>query len=123
MDAERIDKWLYCARFAKTRTAAQELCNGGHVVLNGDKHFKVSRDVRAGDEIIVTRGGVRFHVRVTGFSDRRLGASAAQALYENMEEPQNLAPPAPLVFERRESHAGRPTKKDRRLINKLKGRT
>ena len=67
MDAERIDKWLYCARFAKTRTAAQDLCNGGHVVLNGDKHFKASREIRAGDEIVVTRGAVRFHVRVTGF--------------------------------------------------------
>ena len=123
MDAERIDKWLYCARFAKTRAAAQDLCNGGHVVLNGDKHFKASREIRVGDEIVVTRDTMRFHARVTGFSDKRLGAPAAKALYENVEEPQNLAPPSPLVFERRESHAGRQKKKDRRLINKLKGRS
>lgn len=122
MDGQRIDKWLFCVRLAKTRGEAQELCDGGHVILNNDKHFKTSREVRLGDEIVLTRHNIRFHVRVAGFCEKRVSAQIAKALYEYIEDPQSLTPPKEQVFETRREKAGRPTKKDRRLINRLKGR-
>ena len=122
MDAVRIDKWLWAARFAKTRTAAQELCNGGHVTLNADKHFKVSRIVRIGDELEILRGTVLFHVRIIGLSEKRGAPAAARLLYEHLDAPVNLNPPKAETFERRDAKTGRPTKKDRRLINRLKGK-
>lgn len=118
----RIDKWLYCARFAKTRSVAQELIEGGHVAVNGDKALKCSRDVKIGDELEILRGTTRFFVRVAGFSEKRVGAPVAQTLYEQVREPENLAPPPKRAFEHRDAGAGRPTKRDRREISRLKGK-
>ncbi len=124
MSAEtlRIDKWLWFARFAKTRTAAQELCEAGHVAVNGEKVLKVSREVRIGDELDVLRGHVRFRIRIAAMIDKRVGAAAAQTLYEHLAAPENLKPPRERVFEVRPSGSGRPTKKDRRALNRLKGK-
>ena len=124
MSAEslRIDKWLWFSRFSKTRTAAQELCEAGHVSVNGEKVLKVSREIRIGDELDILRGSVRFHVGVTGLSDKRLGAPAARELYEHLTAPENLKPPRERAFELRPSGSGRPTKKDRRALNRLKGK-
>lgn len=119
---QRIDKWLWFARFAKTRTAAQEMCNGGHVAVNGEKVLKCSRDIRLDDELKITRGPMRFHIRVTGFVEKRVGAPAAQALYEHLSEPENVSLPAKRAFERRDRGTGRPTKQERRAINRLKGK-
>lgn len=118
----RIDKWLYCARFAKTRTEAQRLCHAGHVALNGEKGFKTARDVQIGDELTILRGSIRFHIKVTGFAEKRVGAPIARTLYEQLSEPENLQPPKSMAFERRDAGAGRPTKRDRRALNKLKGK-
>ncbi len=122
MESQRIDKWLYFARFAKTRTAAQEMVAGGHVALNGDKVLKSSVDVKSGDELVFLRATVRFFVRVVGFAERRVGAPAAQTLYENLREPERTTPPPKAVFEYRPAGSGRPTKRDRRALNRLKGR-
>ena len=121
-DSQRIDKWLYFTRFAKTRAAAQEMIAGGHVAVNDEKVLKASREIKAGDELNVLRGSVRFFVRVAGFAERRVGASVAQTLYEQMQEPENLAPPPKKAFECRAAGSGRPTKRDRRAINRLKGK-
>lgn len=118
----RIDKWLYCARFAKTRTEAQQLCHAGHVALNGEKGFKTARDVQIGDELTILRGSIRFHIKVTGFAEKRVGAPIARTLYEQLSEPENLQPPKAMAFERRDAGAGRPTKRDRRALNRLKGK-
>lgn len=121
-DSQRIDKWLYFTRFAKTRAAAQEMIAGGHVAVNDEKVLKASREIKAGDELNILRGSMRFFVRVAGFAERRVGASVAQTLYEQMQEPENLAPPPKKAFECRAAGSGRPTKRDRRAINRLKGK-
>lgn len=121
-DSQRIDKWLYFTRFAKTRAAAQEMIAGGHVAVNDEKVLKASREIKAGDELNILRGSMRFFVRVVGFAERRVGASVAQTLYEQMQEPENLAPPPKKAFECRAAGSGRPTKRDRRAINRLKGK-
>lgn len=121
-DSQRIDKWLYFTRFAKTRAAAQEMIAGGHVAVNDEKVLKASREIKAGDELNILRGSVRFFVRVAGFAECRVGASVAQTLYEQMQEPENLAPPPKKAFECRAAGSGRPTKRDRRAINRLKGK-
>lgn len=122
MEAQRIDKWLYFTRFAKTRTVAQEKIEGGHVAVNGEKVLKSSRDIKIGDELEILRGTMRFFVRVTGFVEKRVGASVARTLYEQIKEPENLAPPPKKAFEFRVVGSGRPTKRDRRAINRLKGK-
>ena len=122
MESQRIDKWLYFARFAKTRSAAQEMVAGGHVAVNGEKVLKSSRDVKIGDELEILCGMVRFFVRVTGFVEKRVGAPAAQTLYENLREPERTTPPPKAAFEYRPAGSGRPTKRDRRALNRLKGR-
>ena len=121
-DSQRIDKWLYFTRFAKTRTTAQELIEGGHVAVNDEKVLKCSRDIKTGDELEILRGTMRFFVRVTGFVEKRVGAPVAQTLYEQTKEPENLAPPPKKAFEHRPAGSGRPTKRDRRALNRLKGK-
>ena len=121
-ESQRIDKWLYFMRFAKTRTTAQELIEGGHVAVNGEKVLKCSRDIKIGDELEILRGTMRFFVRVTGFVEKRVGAPIAQTLYEQTKEPENLAPPPKRAFEYRAAGSGRPTKRDRRALNRLKGK-
>lgn len=122
MKAQRIDKWLYFTRFAKTRTVAQEKIEGGHVAVNGEKVLKSSRDIKIGDELEILCGMVRFFVRVAGFVEKRVGAPVARTLYENMREPERTAPPPKAAFEYRPAGSGRPTKRDRRALNRLKGR-
>ena len=121
-ESQRIDKWLYFTRFAKTRTVAQELIEGGHVSVNDEKVLKCSRDIKIGDELEILRGTMRFFVRVTGFVEKRVGAPVAQTLYEQTKEPKNLAPPPKKAFEYRAAGSGRPTKRDRRALNRLKGK-
>ena len=121
-ESQRIDKWLYFTRFAKTRTTAQELIEGGHVSVNDEKVLKCSRDIKIGDELEILRGTMRFFVRVTGFVEKRVSAPVAQTLYEQTKEPENLAPPPKKACEYRAAGSGRPTKRDRRALNRLKGK-
>jgi ribosome-associated heat shock protein Hsp15 len=81
-EAQRIDKWLWHARFARTRAAAQHLALSGHVRINREKVAAASRLVRAGDVLtLAISGGVRV-VRVLGLAERRGGSEAARQLYE-----------------------------------------
>ncbi len=122
-DRVRIDKWLWAARFFKTRSQASEAVDGGKVELNGAR-VKPAKEVRIGDEVRVRLGPYEHHVTVRGLSDRRGPASVAQALYEEsaesvaarekLREDHRLAP-AMFVYEEK----GRPTKKDRRSIAEL----
>lgn len=76
----RIDKWLWAARFFRTRSLAAEAVNGGHVHINGERG-KPAHAIKIGDELKITRAGATYIVAVTALSDRRGSATAAQALY------------------------------------------
>ncbi|HKJ82597.1 MAG TPA: S4 domain-containing protein [Mariprofundaceae bacterium] len=80
----RIDKWLWAARFFKTRGLATERVNGGHVQLNGAS-VKPSRAVACGDTLTILRGQERFVVTVTGLAEKRGPAAVARTLYEEHE--------------------------------------
>lgn len=85
MDAVRIDKWLWAARFFKTRTLASQAVNGGHVDVNGGR-VKPARAVRVDDLLAIRRDQVEWTVRVLGLSDKRGPATVARTLYEETEE-------------------------------------
>jgi ribosome-associated heat shock protein Hsp15 len=119
----RIDKWLWAARFAKTRGAATELVLAGHVQVGGER-VKPAREVRVGDRLEIRLGAARRTVVVTGLADRRGSASAAAECYEETEE--SLAERERQRLERRLSRplgadlGARPTKQDRRRIEALR---
>ena len=81
----RLDKWLWAARFFKTRGLANEAVSGGKVAVN-DQRAKPSRTLRIGDRVDIQRGEERFTITVTGLSDRRGPASVAAGLYEETPE-------------------------------------
>ena len=89
MDAQRLDKWLWCARLTRTRSGAARLIEAGKVRVNGARALKPSRLVRAGDVVAASWLGKLTVVRVLGSALRRGSASLARALYED------LTPPAP----------------------------
>ena len=121
LDSLRVDKWLWAARVFKTRSLAGAACDGGKVDIN-DEVAKPARRVRIGDLIAVTlpRGRRRI-LKVAGVDDQRGSAAVAKALFEDLTPP---APPRPLQAPppRREAGAGRPTKRERRDIERLRGR-
>lgn len=116
MDQVRIDKWLWAARLYKTRTEAQAACDGGHVKLNGSS-VRPSHGVRVGDHIeaVAPRGLVILDV--LQLAEKRLGPVLARAIYEDHSPPP---PPRTEPIELRERGAGRPTKADRRAMERLK---
>ena len=81
----RLDKWLWAARFFKTRSRAAQAVNGGKVHLNGSR-VKAARAVNLGDDLLISRGNVEFKVKVMGLSLYRRPAVEAQLLYEEYEE-------------------------------------
>jgi ribosome-associated heat shock protein Hsp15 len=119
----RVDKWLWAARFFKTRGAATEAVLGGHVQVNGAR-VKPARDVVVGDKLEITRSHERWTVVVTGLADRRGPASVAATLYE--ETPESAEERKKRRDERRlarplGSHlSARPTKRDRRRLDALR---
>jgi ribosome-associated heat shock protein Hsp15 len=121
VDSIRVDKWLWAARVFKTRSLAGAACDGGKVDVN-DEAAKPARRVRAGDLIAVSlpRGRRRI-LKVAAIGDRRGSAEVAKVLFEDLTPPepprQRLAPPP-----RREPGSGRPTKRERRDIERLRGR-
>ncbi len=119
----RIDKWLWAARFFKTRGAATEAVLGGHVQVNGAR-VKPARDVAVGDRLEITKAQERWTVVVAGLADRRGPASVAQALYD--ETPESAAERQKRRDERRLARpigsdlSERPTKRDRRRLDALR---
>ena len=123
-DRVRIDKWLWAARFYKTRSLAADAIGGGKVSLNGDG-MKPAKMVQIGDEVRVRLGPYEHVVTVRGLSERRGPASVAHGLYEEtaasiaarekLSEQLRMAPAA-FVYEEK----GRPTKRDRREIERFR---
>ena len=126
MPEVRIDKWLWAARFHKTRSSATTACQAGKVKLNG-RSVKPSRMVKMGDELLITRPAYRQRVRVTGLSDRRASAEIAAGMYEDITSPEEIERlkfqrTMDSAFFRAQPRTGRPTKRDRRTLQKLKGK-
>ena len=122
MDKLRIDKWLWAARFYKTRALAVEEIDKGRVKVNGIE-AKPAREVKSGDTVSLRQGPVNRTVVVRGISNQRGAAPIAQQLYEETEESLRLK--AEAAEQRRLSgdpagaqEHGRPTKRDRRTLDK-----
>lgn len=123
-DRTRLDKWLWAARFYKHRSLATEAVEGGKVQLNGIR-VKPAKDVRIGDRVEIQLAEARFVLTVTGIAEKRGSASVAQGLYTETEESRSAREAQ--REERRfvttpgDDLHGRPTKRDRRLIGRVKG--
>ncbi len=121
MTGVRIDKWLWAARFFKTRSAAQQAIEGGKVKLNGER-TKPAKDVKPGDELVLQIIGYEWTIRVLELSDKRGPAAVARTLYDESEESRQKR--ALEVAKRRRFNEpastlkGRPTKRDRRVLEK-----
>ncbi|MES2357873.1 MAG: S4 domain-containing protein [Gemmatimonadota bacterium] len=124
-DAVRLDKWLWAARFFKTRALAAEAIDGGKVHLNGER-VKRSKALKLGDEVRVRLGPYEHRIVVRSTSDRRGSATVAATLYDEL--PESRATREALMEQRRmeiavgADDAGRPSKRDRRQIEQLRKR-
>lgn len=120
----RIDKWLWAARFFRTRSAAAQAVEGGKVKLD-DGRVKPARPLKVGDRLEIRIGAYVWSITVRALSDRRGPAAAARTLYSEDEE--SAARRAAAVAARREGAdpmaepGGRPAKKDRRVLQRLRG--
>jgi ribosome-associated heat shock protein Hsp15 len=121
LDRQRIDKWLWHARVVRTRSAAAALAAAGHVRLNSQRIDAPSRSVRAGDVVTVALDRAVRVLKVAGFAERRGSAEAARALYEDLAPPAARAGPQGVPVAPRDAGAGRPTKQERRALDRLKG--
>jgi ribosome-associated heat shock protein Hsp15 len=125
MTSVRMDKWLWAARFFKTRTLAARACELGRIQSNGQP-AKAAREVRIGDMLRVTNEGGDFQVEVLLLSEVRGPAAIAQTLYRETDASRELR--AKIVAERKamkqfeELPAGRPSKRNRRKIIQFRGR-
>ncbi|MBF4993464.1 RNA-binding S4 domain-containing protein [Arthrobacter gandavensis] len=114
----RIDAWLWAIRAYKTRSAATAACRAGHVKLNGNA-AKAAAPVQAGDTIRVRQPGFDRILEVRGLIAKRVGAEAASHFFTD-HTPERPAVPA-LGIPQRDRGTGRPTKKDRRELERLRG--
>jgi len=120
----RIDKWLWAARFYKTRSLATDAVLGGHVHLNGTR-VKPAKEIRAGDTLAIRIGTIEWTVVVVALAEKRGPASIARTLYE--ETPESLAAREQARLERKLAPpplgadlGARPTKQDRRRLEALR---
>jgi ribosome-associated heat shock protein Hsp15 len=120
MDRQRIDKWLWHARVVRTRSAAAALADAGLVRINGARIDTSSRPVRPGDVVTVALDRNVRVLKVTGYAERRGSAEIARVLYEDLTPPS--APAKEPSAGARDEGAGRPTKRERREIDRLQGR-
>jgi ribosome-associated heat shock protein Hsp15 len=125
MVSVRMDKWLWAARFFKTRALAARACELGRIQSNGQP-AKPARDVRIGDMLRVTNDGGDFQVEVVLLSDLRGPAAVAQTLYRETEASRELrlkvAAEHKAMRQFEELPAGKPSKRDRRKIIQFRGR-
>ena len=119
-DEIRLDRWLWAARFYKSRSLAHAACGGGKVHVNGQA-AKPSRAVRVEDRLHLTLGEWRREVVVRALSERRGPALEARTLYDDLSPPpppRANRPPPPAA---RAPGLGRPTKRERRQVDRLRG--
>jgi ribosome-associated heat shock protein Hsp15 len=125
MESIRIDKWLWAARFFKTRAMAQKACEMGRIRSN-EIEAKPSRDVKVGDKLLIRNEGGEFHIEVLALSQMRGPAAVAQGMYRETEASKEAR--AKLAAERKAMQEfapipeHRPSKRDRRRIIQFRGR-
>jgi ribosome-associated heat shock protein Hsp15 len=121
MDNVRIDKWLWAARFFKTRSLATDAIDNGKVRVEGER-VKPARPVKVDDKLLIDNGAEVWEVRVLGISDKRGAAPVARLLYEETHESvskrENELEARKLYREPGTTIKGRPTKRDRRALSK-----
>jgi ribosome-associated heat shock protein Hsp15 len=116
VETARVDQWMWAVRIFKTRTAATDACRGGHVRVNGHP-AKAASPVRVGDRVTTRVHGWERELEVVKVIDKRVGApEAAECLVDHSPE---RAAADDLAFQR-DAGAGRPTKRDRRQIDRLR---
>jgi ribosome-associated heat shock protein Hsp15 len=128
--SQRLDKWLWCARVVKTRTQAAALVSGGKIRINRIKTDKPAHAVKVGDVITATVGARVRVLAVKAIGDRRGSADIARLLFDDLTAPaipDGTSATSATEFQtngpagHRDNGSGRPTKRDRRLIDRLKG--
>jgi ribosome-associated heat shock protein Hsp15 len=125
IDSIRLDKWLWAARFYKTRSLAAEAIGGGKVHVN-EQRVKPSKEIKVGSMLDISKEGLRWQITVTALSPQRRSAKEAISLYQ--EEPESLTKREQQILLLREQRAlsgftppeHKPNKKDRRLIHSFK---
>ena len=116
-DSTRVDRWLWAVRLTKTRSDAAQACRGGHIRVN-DRPAKPSTTVRVGDEVRVRLHGITRIVDVSHVIVKRVGAPIANRCYVDRSPTPPPQSTGPVL--RRDRGAGRPTKKDRRQLDRLR---
>jgi ribosome-associated heat shock protein Hsp15 len=119
LDRQRIDKWLWHARMVRTRSAAAALVDAGLVRLNGQRVIASSRLVRLNDVLTVALDRQVRILKVAGFAERRGDAEAGRTLYIELTPQPPPAGESPLKVAVREPGSGRPTKRDRRALDRF----
>lgn len=121
---QRIDKWLFFARILKSRTLAGKLADAGKVRINREKASSASHQVKINDVLTITLERRIMVLKILAFAERRGPYSEAKELYEDLTPPPVKKPDTPQDMSglKRERGTGRPTKKDRRQIDKLRSR-
>ena len=119
-DSLRLDKWLWYARFCKTRSLATTLCRGGHIRVNRQPVNKSNHSVRVGDVLTFAQGPRVRVIKIEALGERRGPAPEAQALYEDLSPPMPPREERPQAAGVRDAGAGRPTKRERRAIDRLR---
>jgi ribosome-associated heat shock protein Hsp15 len=118
--AVRLDRWLWATRVFRSRSLAAQACDGGKVDVNGHG-AKPHKLIRAGDELAVTISSGKRRLKVRGTAERRGPASIARLLYDDLTPPKPPAPPKdPGLW--RETGSGRPTKRERRQLDRMRQR-
>jgi ribosome-associated heat shock protein Hsp15 len=125
MTGVRIDKWLWAARFFKTRALAARACELGRIVSNGHE-AKPSRDVRLGDRLHIRTEAGEFHIEVRALSEMRGPATVAQTLYHEPDESRELrlkiAEERRVMLQQGLLREGKLSRRDREEMNRLRGR-
>jgi ribosome-associated heat shock protein Hsp15 len=125
LSSQRLDKWLWAARFFKTRPLAVEAINGGKVHLNGHR-TKPGRDIRPGDQLRIHKESLEWDLEVVDLAKQRRPASEAILLYRESEESRErryrLIEEQRLLRNAAGRNGERPSKRDRRMIHRFTGR-
>jgi ribosome-associated heat shock protein Hsp15 len=123
LETVRVDKWLWAVRVYKTRTQAADACRGGKVKIDG-MPLKPSREITVGDVVNIQQGIIKKTLKVKVAAKNRVSAKLVPDLAEDLTPPEEYEKQdmlRQLRHEKRDRGTGRPTKKDRREINRLKG--
>jgi ribosome-associated heat shock protein Hsp15 len=120
-DRQRLDRWLWHARVVKTRELAKALIEGGHVRVDRERETKAGSAVKRGQTLTVTLPSRVLVLRVVDFVERRGSAEVAARLYDDLSPPRPPREPRPetIPLATRDPGAGRPTKRDRRALDRL----